>query len=57
MHMQEIKIKSRVYNYHFNYLVKAFFTSRHANSKSIKMLSLHYHELMGTIKEHEEKNI
>ena len=31
-----------------------YFT-RYVHSKSIKMLSLHCHELMGKIKEHEEK--
>ena len=29
--------------------------TRYVDSKSIKMLSLHYHELMGNIKEHEGK--
>ena len=76
MHIQEINIKYRVYNYHFDKLVKAkkletkniftdekiyknlttYFT-RYVHSKSIKMLSLHYHELMGKIKEYEGKNI
>ena len=31
------------------------YVTRHVYSKSIKMLSLHYHELMGNIKEHEGK--
>ena len=33
-----------------------YFT-RYIHGKSMKMLSLHYHELMGKIKEHEEKNL
>ena len=30
-------------------------TPMHTMSKSTKMLSLHYHELMGKIEEHEKK--
>ena len=74
MRMQEMNIRYRVYNYHFDNLIKAkiletkkilidekkykdlttYFT-RYVFIKSIKMLSLHYHELMGKIKEHEQK--
>ena len=74
MRMQEMNVRYRVYNYHFDNLIKAkiletkkilidekkykdlttYFT-RYVFIKSIKMLSLHYHELMGKIKEHEQK--
>ena len=74
MRMQEMNIRYRVYNYHFDNLIKAkiletkknlidekkykdlttYFT-RYVFIKSVKMLSLHYHELMGKIKEHEQK--
>ena len=33
-----------------------YFT-RYVHSKSMKMVSLHYYELMGKVKEHEEKKI
>ena len=33
------------------------YVTRHVYSRSIKMLSLYYHELMGNIKEHEGKKI
>ena len=74
MHIQEINIKNRVYNYHFDNLVKTkkletknilineknykhltIYFTRYVHSKSIKVLSLHYHELMGKIQEHEEE--
>ena len=45
MQIKEINIKNRVYSYHFNNLI------------TVKMLSLHYHELMGETEEHEGKNI
>ena len=32
-----------------------FYFTRYVHSKSIKMLSLHYHELLGKIKEHKWK--
>ena len=76
MHIQEININNRVYNYYFDNLVKAkmletenilineknykdlviYFTT-YFHSEFIKMLRLCYHELMGTIEEHEGKNI
>ena len=36
--------------------LKIYYTRR-VHSKSIKILILDYHELMGNIKEHEEKNV
>ena len=74
MHIQEININNRVYNYYFDNLVKAkmletenilineknykdlviYFTTYY-HSEFIKMLRLRYHELMGTIEEHEGK--
>ena len=39
-----------------NYKDLTIYFTRYANSKSIEMLSLHYHELMGNIKEDEGKN-
>ena len=76
MHIKEINIKNRVYNYYFDNLVEAkkletqniliaeknyndlvINFPRYVHSKSTKMLRLHYHELMGTIKEHEGKKI
>ena len=66
MHIQEINNKNRVYNYHFDNLIKAkkletknklideknykdltIYFTRYAYRKSIKMLSLHYHEFIG----------
>ena len=40
-----------------NYKNLTNYFTRYAHSKSIKTLSLHYHELMGKIKEHEGKKI
>ena len=70
MHSKETHIKNRVCNYYFDNLVKKQETEnilineknykdlviyfRLVYSKLIKML-LHYHELMGNIKEHEGK--
>ena len=79
MHINEINIKNRVYNYYFENLkkkkkkkkiepkyilinlkiykdLKTSFT-RYVPKISIKMLNLHYHELMGKIEECEGKNI
>ena len=39
-----------------NYKDLTIYFTRYVNSKSIKMLSLHYHELMGKIKEHGRTN-
>ena len=70
MHVKEINTKNLVQNYYYDNLVKAkniliheknvknlgtCFT-RYVHSKSIKMLSLHYPELMRKIKEQEERN-
>ena len=74
MHIQEINIKNRFYNYHFKNLVKAknpetknilideknymdltIYFTRYVHSRSIQMLSLHYHELMGKVKKTEKK--
>ena len=62
MHINEINIKNRVYNYYFDNLIKGkeletknilidekhpkdllIYFTRNVHSKSIKMLSLHYH--------------
>ena len=72
MHIKEISIKNRVYNYYFDNLIKAkkletknilidekifkdlvIYFTRYDHSKSVKLLSLHYHELIGKIEEHE----
>ena len=75
MHVKEINIKNRVYNYYFenfknakqsenkniflinekNYNDMVIYFTRYVHSKSIKVLSLLYHELMGKIEEHEGK--
>ena len=39
-----------------NYKGLVIYFTRHNHSKSIKMLSLYYNELMGKVKEHEGKN-
>ena len=39
-----------------NYKDLVIYYTRYDNSKSIKMMSLSYHELVGKIKEHEGKN-
>ena len=58
MHIKEINVKNRVYNYYFDSLVKPIFSdlviylTRHIYSNSIKVLNLHNHELMGKIEEH-----
>ena len=65
---KEINIKITVYNYCFNYLIKAkrletknilineqnlrglvIYVTRYDHGKSVRMLSLYYHELMGNI--------
>ena len=40
-----------------NYKDLVIYFTRYVHSKSIKMLSLHYNELMAKIEEHEGKNI
>ena len=40
-----------------NYKDLMTYFTRYIHSNSIKMLSLHYHELMGKIEEHEGKNM
>ena len=68
MHNKEVNIKNRVYNYYFDNLIIKYFNqweknhknlviyfTRYVHGKSIKMLSLHCHELMGKIQEHERK--
>ena len=67
MHVQEIYVKNRVYNYYFDNLVKA----KNLETKNILIdkknykdlviyfaryvRSLYYHEIMGKVKEHEGK--
>ena len=85
MHINEINIKNRVYNYYFDNLNKTKNKKQKTKNKkiepkyilinlkiykdlttsftrygpkiSIKMLKLHYHELMGKLEECEGKNI
>ena len=40
-----------------NYKDLTIYFTRYVNKKLIKVLRLRYHELMGNIEEHEEKNI
>ena len=74
MHVNEINIQVRFYNYYCDNLIKekpleskdilideknykdlVIYFTRYVHSKSIKMLSLHYSELMTKIEEHERK--
>ena len=72
MHIKEIKIKKRFYNYFHNLIktktietknilidkCKDFLNlfTRYDGGKSIRKLSLYYNKLKGTIEEYEEKN-
>ena len=73
MHIKETNIKSRVFNYYFDYLRREFETknilinqkkykhlviyfTRYDCGKSIRMLSLGYHESMEKVEEHEGAN-
>ena len=40
-----------------NYKDLVIYFTRYVHGKSIKMLSLYYHELMGKVKEYERKKI
>ena len=73
MHIKEINIKNRVYNYFHNiikpkklktknifiymknYKDLVIYFTRCDGSKSVRILSLHYNNLMGAIEEHEGK--
>ena len=76
IYFKEINIKNRIYNYYFDYLIKAkkletknilfneknykdliIYFTRYDLGKSIRMLCQYYHELVGKIEEHNEKNI
>ena len=52
--MQKIKTKNILINEKNHKDLRIYFT-RYVHRKSIKMLSLYYHELMGKIKEDERK--